>query len=173
MVNLSLKRRPHPMKPAIEVLDIRSEELNALLEHARAALGEEDYRQLKAVVEGLSYLTELIADKDTTIRDLRQLLFPLVTEKTREILKRAGIEDALKPAVAGDESTASEDKQKKAGHGRKGAEAYVGASRIAVAHASLERGAQCPACEQGKVYEQQEPKQLVRISGQAPLSATV
>ena len=117
--------------------------------------------------------TELIADKDTTIRGLRQLRFPLVTEKTREILKRAGIEDALKPAAAGDESTANEDKQKKAGHGRKGAEAYVGASRVAVAHASLERGSRCPASEQGEVYEQQEPKQLVRISGQAPLSATV
>jgi hypothetical protein len=51
------------MKPAIEVLDIRPEELNAQLEHARAALGEEDYRQLKAVVEGLIYLTELIADR--------------------------------------------------------------------------------------------------------------
>ncbi len=66
------------MKPAIEVLDIRREELNALLEHARTALPEQDYLQLKALIEGLSYLTELIADKDTTIRDLRQLLFPLV-----------------------------------------------------------------------------------------------
>jgi hypothetical protein len=112
------------MKPAIEVLDIRREELNALLEHARVALGEEDYGRLKAVVEGLSYLTELIADKDTTIRDLRQLLFPLVTEKTREVLKRAGIEDAQRPAAAADESTAGDEQQKKPGHGRNGADVY-------------------------------------------------
>ena len=87
------------MKPAIEVLDIHRDELNRLLEHAQAALPEEDYRRLKAVVEGLSYLTELIADKDTTICDLRQLLFPWVSEKTREVLKRAGIADAERPAA--------------------------------------------------------------------------
>jgi len=90
------------MKPAIEVLEIPREELDALLEHARTALPEEDYRRLKAVVEGLSYLTELIADKDTTIRDLRQLVFPLLTEKTREVLKRAGIEETQQPAAASD-----------------------------------------------------------------------
>jgi transposase len=173
VVNLSLERHPDRMKPAIEVLDIRRDELNALLEHARAALGEEAYVRLKAVVEGLSYLTELIADKDTTIRDLRQLLFPLVSEKTREILKRAGLEEEQKPAAGRDESTAGENKQRKPGHGRKGAEAYVGASRVEVAHASLESGDRCPACEKGRVYEQQDPKVLVRIVGQAPLAATV
>jgi transposase len=161
------------MKPVIEVLDIRHDELNALLEHARAVLPEEDYRRLKALVEGLSYLTELIADKDTTIRDLRQLLFPLVTEKTREVLKRAGIEDAGQPAAAASESTAGEQKPPKPGHGRNGADAYRGAQRVAVAHAKLHRGDVCPDCEKGKVYEQQEPKQLVRITGQAPLAATV
>src|ERR1700677_546032 len=161
------------MKPAIEVLDIRRDELNALLEHARAALGEEAYVRLKAVVEGLSYRTELIADKDPTIRDLPQLLFPLVSEKTREILKRAGLEEEQKPAAGRDESTAGGNKQKKPGHGRKGAEAYVGASRVEVAHASLESGDRCPACEKGRVYEQQNPKVLVRIVGQAPLAGTV
>jgi hypothetical protein len=115
VVNLSLERHPDPMKPAIEVLDIRRDELNALLEHARAALGEEAYVRLKAVVEGLSYLTELIADKDTTIRDLRQLLFPLVSEKTREILKRAGLEEVQKPAAGRDESTAGENQAEETG----------------------------------------------------------
>jgi hypothetical protein len=56
-----------------------------LLEHARTALPDEDYRRLKAVIGGLSYLTELIADKDRTIRDLRRLLLPLLTEKSRTL----------------------------------------------------------------------------------------
>jgi len=75
------------MKPAAEVLDIARDDLESLLERVRPSLSEEDYRKRKAVVEGLSYLTELIADKDTTIRDLRRLLFPLVTEKTPEVLE--------------------------------------------------------------------------------------
>ena len=62
------------MKSAIEVLEIPRQELDALLEHARTALPDEDYRRLKAVIDGLSYLTELIADKNTTIRRLRQTL---------------------------------------------------------------------------------------------------
>ncbi|HKR28082.1 MAG TPA: hypothetical protein VJS11_11530 [Acidobacteriaceae bacterium] len=78
-------------KPGAEVLEIPREDLESLLERVRPSLPEEDFRKLKAVVEGLSYLTELIADKDTTIRDLRKLLFPLVTEKTREVLERAGL----------------------------------------------------------------------------------
>ena len=31
----------------------------------------------------------------------------------------------------------------------------------------------CPGCLKGKIYEQQEPRLLVRITGQAPLTATV
>lgn len=159
------------MKPAIEVLDIPREELDALLEHARTALPEEDYRRLKAVVEGLSYLTDLIADKDTTIRDLRRLLFPLLTEKTREVLKRAGIQETQQPAPA--DNSAATKKQKKPGHGRNGADAYHGAQRIVIPHADLHAGDACPACAKGKIYVQQEPKRRVRISGQAPLTATV
>jgi transposase len=136
-------------------------------------LPEEDYRRLKSVVEGLSYLTQLIADKDTTIRDLRQLLFPFLTEKTREVLKRAGVEASQKTCTAASESTTAEEQQKKPGHGRNGADAYHGAQRVVIVHGSLHRGDACPACEKGKVYEQQEPKQLVRITGQAPIGATV
>ena len=79
------------MKPVIEHIDISRDELRELLERARTALAEEDYRKLKAAVDALSYLTDLVADKDTTIRDLRQLLLPPSTEKTREILKKLGI----------------------------------------------------------------------------------
>jgi transposase len=154
-------------KPAAEVLDISREDLESLLERVRPSLPEEDFGKLKALVEGLSYLTELIADKDTTIRDLRKLLFPLVTEKTREVLDRVGL---------GDKSKSSADdkkKPKKSGHGRNGADAYSGAERVEVPHGQLMAGDHCPGCEKGRVYAQQDPKQLVRISGQAQLTATV
>ena len=66
-----------------ERIDIGTEELNQLLERARERLSAEDYRKLKAAVDTLEYLTELVADKDTTIRHLRQLLLPASTEKPR------------------------------------------------------------------------------------------
>jgi transposase len=156
------------MKPAAEVLEISREDLESLLERVRPSLPEEDFHKLQAVVEGLELLTELIADKDTTIRDLRRLLFPLLTEKTREVLEQAGLGE--KPAAA-DES--GDKKRKKPGHGRNGADAYRGAARVEIAHAQLTSGARCPGCEKGRVYEQQDPRVLVRIAGQAPLAATV
>jgi len=47
--------------------------------------------------------------------------------------------------------------------------AFVGAPRIEIAHPNLKHGDRCPACGQGNVYAQKEPKVLVRIVGQAPL----
>jgi len=57
------------------------------------------------------------------------------------------------------------------GHGRHGADAYRGAERIEVPHASLCPGAACPACGTGTVYEK-PPSVVVRITGRAPLGAT-
>ncbi len=155
------------MKPAAEVLDISREDLESLLERVRPSLPEEDFGKVKAVVEGLELLTELIADKDTTIRDLRKLLFPLVMEKTREVLERAGLEGKRKPAAV------EKKKPKKPGHGRNGADAYSGATRVEVPYGQLTAGDRCPGCEKGRVYVQQDPRVLVRIAGQAPLTATV
>ena len=45
--------------------------------------------------------------------------------------------------------------------------------RLKIAHQSLHSGNRCPDCGRGNVYEQKEPKVLVRIVGQAPLAATV
>ncbi len=64
-------------------------------------------------------------------------------------------------------------KKKPEGHGRNGADAYEGAKKIEVPHASLKSGDPCPECEKGKVYVLPDPRKLVRVKGQAPLSATV
>ncbi len=160
------------MKPAIERIDIGMEELNQLLERAREVLPEEDYRKLKAAVNTLEYLTELVADKDTTIRHLRQLLLPASTEKTKDVLAKAGVEPAdpaEKPAVR----TTQKPEGPQPGHGRNGAEAFTGARQVQISHQKLKHGDRCPECGKGNVYAQKEPKVLVRIVGQAPLAATV
>ena len=46
------------MKP--ERLDVTSEELEALLEGARAPLGEVSYQKLQAAIRTLGYVTELL-----------------------------------------------------------------------------------------------------------------
>ena len=43
------------MRSAIEFIDMDREELNQLVERARASLSAEEYRKLKGVVEALSY----------------------------------------------------------------------------------------------------------------------
>ena len=62
------------MKPACEVIEVNLEELEALLERKRGALGEEDYQKLKKGLRALSYLTERIGDQEPTISQLRALL---------------------------------------------------------------------------------------------------
>lgn len=162
------------MKAAIEFMDMNREELHQLLERAQASLSAEDYRKVKGVVEALTYLTDLVGEQQTTIRDLRELLFPASSEKTEALLNNAGMPGTSKARGAKPETdTTRKQKPKAPGHGRNGAADYGNARRIKVPHATLKTGDRCPGCLKGKVYEQQEPRRLVRIVGQAPLTATV
>jgi len=144
------------MKPPIERLEIPAEELNQLLERAREVLPEEDYRKLKAALETLEYLTELVADKDTTIRHLRQLLLPAASEKTKAVLEKVGItpSTASQPETAAGEGAKSQSPRP--GHGRNSADEFTGAKRVAVSHQQLHHGDRCPACGKGNVYNQKE-----------------
>jgi len=147
-------------------INVRVEELKqALARSLEAPMTQADYRKLEAALDTLAHVTELLADKDTTIGDLRQLLFPPSTEKTRAVLKNAGLE-AAGPANP-------EPKKKKPGHGRNAAKDYEGARRVKTPHPTMKTGDLCPACEKGKLYTQRKAKLLVRIVGQAPIAATV
>jgi transposase len=156
------------MKTGAEQLDVTSEELVALLEGARAFLGETGYQKLHAAIRTLGYVTELLETRQATLDKLRRLLCHSSTEKTKTVLKQAGIETDEKKHKPPDTA-----KSKVPGHGRNGAAAYRGARKVEVSHASLKSGDQCPDCRRGKVYPQREPGVLVRIQGQAPIAATV
>jgi transposase len=133
------------MKPGKRRLDVNLDELDQVLDGARQApLSEADYDKLKDALHAMAALL-------TRSRN---------TEKTS--------------AVTGDAvGDATEEGGPPAGHGRNAAAAFVGAPRIEIAHPNLKHGDRCPACGQGNVYVQKEPKVLVRIVGQAPLAATV
>jgi hypothetical protein len=156
------------VKSAGEVIEVNLEELEALLERKREALGEEDYQKLKKGLRALSYLTERISDQDTTISQLRALLVKPSTEKTSKVLEQAGIKP---PPLTSSPPNAK--KNKKPGHGRNGAAEYHGARRIKIGHGSLKPGDRCPECLKGKVYPQKDPAFRIRVVGQAPIAATV
>jgi transposase len=170
------------MRP-IERVDMNQEELEALLERARTGpLSEEDCAKLKGVIETLSYLTDLLEDRKTTIQKLRQILFGASTEKTSNLVKTgaeqaptaigpAEGDHARVPGLGGGQGAKSGDQPK--GHGRNGALSYIGATKIKINHESLKPGDGCPKCQKGKVYASVPPRRLVRIVGQAPLGAKV
>jgi hypothetical protein len=114
------------MKAAKETVEVDLSELEALLERKREALGEEDYQKLKKGLWALSYLTDLIGDKDTTISQLRALLMKPSTEKTRKVLEQAGLPTSPPSSSPPPSAGASESQKKKPGHGRNGAGAYRG-----------------------------------------------
>ena len=66
---------------------ISAEELEALLERAREALGEAGYQKLKAVIHTLSYVTELLETREATLANLRRLLCRAHSEKTDAVLE--------------------------------------------------------------------------------------
>ena len=162
-------------KRAIPRIDVPMEELEKVLERARKEpLDEEGYAKLKASLETLGYLVQLVENKDTTIHRLRQMLFGSSTEKTSEVLPTEGVaRQAGNPTVNPKVPKEKTSEEKSKGHGRNGAEAYSGAEKVRVVHESLKPGDRCPHCQKGKVYHQAQPGVLVRVVGQAALKATV
>ncbi|MCI0456244.1 MAG: IS66 family transposase [Gemmataceae bacterium] len=130
---------------------------------------EKDTEILQALFASYEYVTELIQDERTTIRRLRELLHGAKpkTEKTKAVVGQTAAEP---PAPSCGTGSPSQPPRK--GHGRNGAERYVGAERIAVPHESLHPGDPCPHCR-GRLYPQKQPALLVRIRASAPFSAKV
>ena len=139
------------MKTARRRLDVNLEELDRVLDGARQApLSDDDHDKLKSALHAL---VAMLARSPNN-------------EKTNAVLGKPEDASTNGGALAG-------AKAKKPGHGRNGAEAFEGAKKVPIAHQNLQHGERCPDCEKGNVYGQKEPKVLVRIIGQAPLTATV
>lgn len=166
------------MAAPVPQLDVHMDDLRRLVERTRqTSLTDDEYTTLKAAIETLGYVADLLEQKGTTVANLRQLLFGATTEKTREVLARAGVADAPSGDPPEDDVPAADaDRQRRdrpPGHGRHGADAYAGARRIDVPHAQWHHGDPCPHCAKGRLYVQREPGLLIRLVGQAPIAATV
>jgi hypothetical protein len=173
------------MRIAPRIIDVNDAQLEEVLHRVEQSLDEKDVSLIRAVFQSYLYVTDLVEDKNTSIRRLRQLLFGARTEKTDAVVgQRTERPEATVPRddATGTESAAGEAASEASeaaatgaacpGHGRNGADTYRGAERIDVPHASLQAGDPCPACEKGTVYDK-APGVLVRITGQPPLAAMI
>src|SRR3954453_24169765 len=90
------------MPNALELVEVHSDRLEEVLRRAEQALDEKDAALVRAVFESYAYVTELVEDKNTTIRRLRQLFFGSRTEKTEAVVGPK-TETASPDAAAGTE----------------------------------------------------------------------
>ena len=141
-----------------ERIDLDVKQVDALLQRAKELLPPEDYELIKAMAETIYLLSQSVDQKATSIQRLLRMLFGAATEKLEKARKKKTKPSGEKP---------------KKGHGRKPAIDYTGAKKVNVSHTTLNPGDNCPACLKGKVYEMKEPRKVVRITGNAPLSGTV
>jgi transposase len=131
-------------------IEVDVDELDRIIDAAmQGPLSETDGRTLKTAVHAMA--ERLVSRRNT--------------EKTSAVLGPKA------PPAAVD--TPEPEKPAPAGHGRNGADAFTGADRVAIAHATLVPGDSCPGCQEGRVYRQKHRATLIRIVGQAPLKATV
>ena len=135
-------------------IEVNVDELDRVLDEARQApLSDDDYQLLK-----------------TTLHAMADRLRPAQrSEKMSELFG----EQKPSPSEPAATNTAQQKPDRRAGHGRNGAEAFSGARQVKIAHDKLHHGDRCPECGRGHVYEQKKPRVLVRIVGQAPVAATV
>jgi len=166
--------KPRPSKE-IKRIEIDMGELKAILDRAKPMLSEQEYETLQGVVETLRFLMQELEKKNVSIKRLKDLFFGAATEKTRQVLERIAQTPASGPEPSTEKPTdgdSQKEEEKPAGHGRIGADAYTGAQVVKIAHESLKKGDICPSCRKGKVYDW-TPGLIVKVTGQAPLGATV
>ena len=142
----------------IEPIELDIKELDALLKRVKDELAPEDYDIIKAMADTIYLLSQSLDKKTASIQRLLRMIFGATTEKLKK--------------TAHKKKSASLEK-KPQGHGRKSAADYTGAEKIQIGHSTLKPGDNCPECVKGKVYELKEPKRIVCITGNAPISGKV
>ena len=162
-----------------ERIELDLDELRQIVFHD--ILTSADREKLMAAVETLGFLTQALENKNVSLGRMRKMLFGASTEKLSQVCGQsepaASDESTNKENETSDASaesnsetpSADQEKTKRKGHGRLSADAYPGAERISVHHASLCPGDNCPLCHAGNLYKLNVPARLVRLRGQAPI----
>jgi transposase len=158
-----------------ELVTATQQELDEILQRARPALSDQQYRLLEGVLATFVYVMLKLQNAKTSIKRFQRMLFGHRTEHKRNVLERVVAEDPHGQDAAGAglaNGVVPVPKPRPPGHGRNAAQAYRGAPIVECEHPDLEPGDRCPQCDKGRVYDS-PPKSLVKVVGQAPLGATV
>ena len=160
-----------------ERIDISLSKLKAIIDRSeKEPLSDEDRQILLSVSETLHFVTEQLDKKSISLARLRNLLFGASTESLKNLTKKATDQDADDSGKTDEDSKDKKqegEKVKPKGHGRNGADAYTGADKVKVPHETIKPGDPCRNCEKGTLYKMAKPKTLVRVTGNAPVNATV
>jgi hypothetical protein len=177
---------------APEELNLSPEQGEALIErreHDRCT--PEDRRVLIHVLRLYCWLIFALQESKLTLKRLRTIIFGKKPRRKRDAGRGGdsatsgggqeagtsgqgegeGAETTSgQPADSAPQGGEPADDGKRPGHGRLGADAYVGAERVECRHEDLAPGDRCPLCGQGTLYTL-PPSQPIRIDGHAVLSA--
>ena len=133
----------------------------------------DDRRVLGHVLEWYFWLLFTLQEAKLSLKRLRALVFGKPPKKPKDGSSGPGSGDAGAAAAGG--AAAKPDTTQamappRTGHGRQGAEAYVGATPVICRHTELAVGERCSACGRGRLYRL-APGVELRIDGNALLSA--
>jgi hypothetical protein len=122
------------MRKAPEIVTVDSRQLDELLRRVDQSLDEKDSELIRAVFRSYAYVTDLVEDKNTSIRRLRQLFFGARTEKTKTVVGDT-VEKAKTPPASGaaaprEFSEGEVDPDVSDGKGDEPAEGSVGSDRV-------------------------------------------
>lgn len=161
---------------------LNREEGEALIERLEGdALTSEDRRILVQLMRLYFWLLLALQEARFSLKRLRRLLFGDKRKKRQNNSRggssgsgegdgpsaSAGGKEVQPSGAAGSPGMAGEPRP---GHGRQGAEAYVGAERVVCRHETLAVGERCPVCGRGRLYRL--PAGLeIRLDGNALVSA--
>jgi transposase len=156
----------------------------ALIERLhRDALTAQDRRVLEQVLRWYFWLLFALQEARFSLKRLRALVFG-DRSKRRPQKSSAPEVSASGGSAGGPEAAPAEGPgapadrassqatvaQPRVGHGRRSADAYVGAERVMCRHETLAVGERCPVCGRGRLYRV-EPGVAMRLDGHALLSA--
>jgi hypothetical protein len=162
-------------------------EIENLIEKIRGTnLDSRAKEKVERLLRTVLTLVELLQQKNTSIKKLREMTFGKRTER-HQARKAEGREkdpeseksDDGKPNAASDQDAHAElhvigigDKPKRKGHGRRAASNYSGAKIVRCRHERLKAGDDCPASCGGRLYDLNEPTALMQFTGQPLITAT-
>jgi transposase len=178
------------MSKCEEIPSTSPSEIEALIERVkRNNLKEGDVQLLERLLRLLLSLTNLLQQKNASIKRLKRWLFGPSSDKRKSSSKSEQTNESEEETQS-DSSDSSEQgetseagskrdqgcedgKKKRVGHGRLSASRYSGAEVVRVRNQDLKAGDSCPdQCCSGRLYDTNSPTVFIQLKGQPIVGAT-